>query len=264
MRIRTGGFEPHMTDPRVPTPIDADVIFYFDPVCPFAWITSRWFEKVRAQRGYTVDYRFISLRQLNAHIDYDTHFPPEYEEGHNAGLRMLRLAAAVRDAAGRAAMGDLYAALSTTVFDVPRGGDDVAEAGRRAALGTPDHVAPILQALGHDPALADALYDESWDAIVQAETDEALARTGKDVGTPIISFQPPDGPSFFGPVISRIPSDEEAVELWDAAVTLARFPGFAEMKRSLRERPQLRSFGVEPGETGAEEDWHGGSRRQKK
>jgi hypothetical protein len=67
-----------------------------------------------------------------------------------------------------------------------------------------------------------------------------------------------------GPVISRLPSDQEAIRLWDHVAGLASFPGFAELKRSLRERPQLRSLGVNPGETGIQEDWHGGSRRLKK
>jgi hypothetical protein len=68
----------------------------------------------------------------------------------------------------------------------------------------------------------------------------------------------------FGPVISRLPDEEQAVELWEHVVALARFPGFAELKRSLREQPQLPSFGVQPGEVGIQEDWHGGSRRLKK
>ena len=80
---------------------------------------------------------------------------------------------------------------------------------------------------------------------------------------PLVSstLRPPDGPSFFGPVISRVPTDEDALRLWDAVTTLASFPSFAEMKRSLRERPALRAFGVEPGEAGIEEDWRAGSRR---
>ena len=63
-----------------------DLHFYFDPVCPFAWMTSKWVRMVAKQRDYRVDWRFISLRILNAHIDYDAHFPPEYEAGHTAGL----------------------------------------------------------------------------------------------------------------------------------------------------------------------------------
>jgi len=112
--------------------------------------------------------------------------------------------------------------------------------------------------------VADALEDTSVDAELQWETDEALGLTGRDVGTPIIHFQPPDGVAFFGPVISRLPDEADATRLWDHVVGLAGFPGFAELKRSLRERPQLRSFGVNPGEAGIQEDWHGASRRHKK
>ena len=68
-----------------------DIEFFWDPVCPFAWITSRWVAKVSAQTGYKVDWRFISLRLLNKHKNYATEFPPEYEHGHTAGLRMLRV-----------------------------------------------------------------------------------------------------------------------------------------------------------------------------
>ncbi len=62
----------------------ADINFYFDPICPFAWMTSKWIRMVAAQRTYSVDWRFISLRLINAHIDYDTHFPPEYDAQHTA------------------------------------------------------------------------------------------------------------------------------------------------------------------------------------
>ena len=240
---------------------DYDLHFHFDPVCPFAWLTSRWVEQVAAQRDYAVDWRFISLRVLNRLVDYDSHFPPEYEAGHNAGLRMLRVCAAARQAHGREVIGPLYTELGSDWFDQPRAEDERA---RRATMGTPEHVAPLLEAVGLPTSLTDALNDESWDAEIEAETEDALRRTGKDVGTPIIHFQPPDGVAFFGPVISRLPSDEEAAELWDHVIALAAFPGFSEMKRSMRERPQLRLFGVEPGGVGIEEDWHGGSRRQKK
>jgi 2-hydroxychromene-2-carboxylate isomerase len=241
--------------------IDADIHFYWDPVCPFAWMTSRWVRQVMAQRDHTVDWRFISLRIINQHVDYDSHFPPEYEHGHTAGLRMLRVAAAVRAEHGRAAMGPLYAAMGASVFDVDppdRGGPD------RLRLGTAEHVADLLGDVGLPTTFVDALDDATWDAELEAETDEALASTGKDVGTPIISFRPPDGPSFFGPVISRLPSDDDAVALWDSVVHLATFPGFAELKRSLRELPQLQALGVSEDEVGVEQDWHGGSRRQKK
>jgi 2-hydroxychromene-2-carboxylate isomerase len=236
----------------------ADLRFWFDPVCPFAWLTSRWVRMVAAQREYEVEWRFISLRLLNAHVDYDAHFPPEYEAGHTSGLRLLRMAARTRAEHGPQAVGPLYAALGAQVFETPSGPGDEVRRGTRA------FVAPILADAGLPGDLADALDDESWDAQLRAETDEALALTGKDVGTPILQFRPPDGVAFFGPVISRLPSEDEAVQLWDHVIGLASFPGFAELKRSLRERPQLVGFGWRPEEERVEEDWHGGSRRQKR
>lgn len=239
----------------------ADIRFYFDPVCPFAWMTSKWVRQVQAARNYTVDWRFISLRLLNSHIDYDAHFPPEYEAGHTAGLRLLRVAARTRAEHGRDAVAGLYAALGAEVFDREPVPDDPRSHGHR---GTPEFVTPVLTGLGLPAALAEALDEPRWDAEIQAETDEALSLTGKDVGTPILHFEPPEGVAFFGPVISRLPSEDEAAELWDHVIALARFPGFAEMKRSLRELPQLRALGVSEDEVGVAQDWHGGSRRQKR
>ena len=239
---------------------DADLHFYFDPVCPFAWMTSQWVRTVAARREYAVDWRFISLRLLNAHVDYDAQFPPEYEAGHTAGLRLLRVAARTRAEHGRPAVGELYAALGERIFETePEEGE---RDPRVDVRGTRPFVEPALAAAGLPAGLADALDDPSWDAQVQAETDEALALTGKDVGTPIIQLDPPDGLAFFGPVISRKVGDDDAEQLWDHVVGLTRFPGFAELKRSLRERPQLAAFGVAQDEVGLTEDWHGGSRRQ--
>ena len=236
---------------------DADLNFYFDPLCPFAWITSKWVRQVTAQRDYAVDWRFISLRLLNAHIDYASQFPPDYEAGHTAGLRLLRVAARVRAEHGREAVGPLYEAFGRHIFEVPRPHN-------RAEYGTREWARPLLAEVGLPAFLADAVDDESADVEIRAETDEALALTGKDVGTPILHFRPPEGVAFFGPVISRLPDDTDAVELWDHVIALAGFPAFAELKRSLREQPQLPAFGVRPGEVGREEDWHGGSRRLKR
>lgn len=237
----------------------ADIHFYFDPVCPFAWMTSKWVRLVQERREYRVDWRFISLRLVNAHVDYSARFPPEYEAGHTAGLRLLRLAARTRAEHGREAVGPLYAALGARIFDREPVPDEAAFHARR---GTREFVLPALAAAGLPAELADALDDAYWDAQLEAETAEALTLTGKDVGTPILHFAPPDGVAFFGPVISRVPSPEQAVELWEHVIALAGFPGFSELKRSLRELPQLRALGVAEGEVGREQDWHGGSRRR--
>ncbi|PYI64638.1 hypothetical protein CVV68_21380 [Arthrobacter livingstonensis] len=244
--------------------MDADINFYFDPVCPFAWMTSKWVRQVQAQRDYTVDWRFISLRLINAEVDYAALFPPEYEAGHMAGLRLLRVAARARAEHGRDSMAGLYAAFGAHIFDVaPDPVNQRTEGEVRERRGTREFVEPILARAGLPLELAEALEDETWDAEIRAETDEALALTGRDVGTPIIHFQPPAGVAFFGPVISRLPAEDDAGVLWDHVVGLARFPGFAELKRSLREQPQLAALGVDANTVGQQEDWRAGSRRQK-
>ncbi len=231
-----------------------DIEFFWDPVCPFAWITSRWVVKVAEQSDYNIDWRFISLRLLNKDKDYATEFPPEYEFGHTAGLRILRVAAAVRNDLGREPLGALVTAYGESYWDKAKG------SGMSTHLSTTEHAVEVLTAAGLPAHYADALDDTAWDPMLADETELALSRTGRDVGTPIISFQPPEGLSFFGPVISRVPSDDEAVPLWNAVITLAAFPGFAEMKRSMREVPQLNILG---GTSGAptSEDWTGGYRK---
>lgn len=233
----------------------ADLEFYFDPVCPFAWMTSKWVRMVAAQRDYDVEWRFISLCLVNAEVDYASHFPAGYERGHTAGLELLRVAAAVREDHGPAAVGPLYAAYGAEIFD--------SAPGRQADLhrDPKGFVSPILEGLGLPVGLAGAVSDTTFDAEIQAETDRALALTGRDVGTPILHFEPPEGTALFGPVISRLPNPDDTVALWDHVVALARFGGFAELKRSLRETPQLRALGVEEGAIGAEEDWQQGHRR---
>jgi hypothetical protein len=237
-----------------------DLHFYFDPVCPFAWMTSKWVRMVAAQRDYRVDWRFISLRILNSHIDYAAHFPPNYEDGHTAGLRLLRVAARVRAEHGRESVGSFYAAIGTRIFDTSREVDPLSASDQ----GARHTLEPLLGRLGLPSDVVDALEDERFDNEIRAETEEALALTGRDVGTPILHFQPPSGTAFFGPVISRLPSAHDAGPLWDHVIALASFPGFAEIKRSLRERPQLASFGVDAESAGIKDDWHAGSRRPKK
>src|SRR6201999_2630637 len=183
---------------------DADVRFSFDPVCPFAWMTSKWVRIVQEQRGYTVDWRFISLRMVNAdayQADMASHL-----EGHTAGLRLLRVAAAARDRFGSEAAGRFYAAAGGRIWDSPP--DPAQEGAGGGHRGTPRFAALILADAGLPAAL-----------------------TGKDVGTPIIQFQPPDGMAFFGPVISRLPSPADAVRLWDHVAGLASFPRLPPIKR---------------------------------
>lgn len=230
---------------------DTSLRFYFDPVCQFAWMTSKWVRMVVAARDFTVEWRLISLRVLNSHIDYDSHFPPEYEASHTAGLRMLRVAARTRAESGPQALDALQSSFGQHIFEVPpwRGMRH-----RTDTVGHPEHVARILAHAGLPAEFVAALDDTSCDAVIKAETEEALALTGRDVGTPILHVDPPGGVAFFGPVISRLPTPEQAVELWDHVVGLARFGGFTELKRSLRERPQLPVFGISTDDAGVQED----------
>ena len=147
--------------PTVPPESDSsyDNEFFWDPVCPFCWITSRWVEKVAAQRGLQVDYRFISLRLINKDKDYATEFPPEYEHGHTAGLRMLRVAAAVRQGLGREPLGALVEAYGRSYWDKPKG------SGMRAHLSTTEHAAEVLVAAGLPADYAAHLDEPGWDAM---------------------------------------------------------------------------------------------------
>jgi hypothetical protein len=206
----------------------ADVEFFWDPICPWAWLTSCWVREVQAQRPIDVDWRFIALRFVNEDRDYST-FPDGYARTHTRGLELLRVAAAVRESAGRGAVGPLYQAFGTVIHD-----HDSA-----TSFDSPGKTAEILAGLGLAPELADAAYSTGYDDVIRAETVEALERCGGNVGTPIISWSPPTGPSFFGPVISRAPKGDEALRLWDAVTELGANPWFSELKRSTRSRPQF-------------------------
>jgi hypothetical protein len=183
--------------------------------------------EVAAQRPLEIDWKFISLRFVNKDRDYDREFPEGYVRQHTLGLRLLRVAAAVRQSAGPEAMPDLYGAFGGIIHD---------DRNRDAIYDTPA-IADVLERLGHKRELAEAADGTEFDDVIMAETTEALERCGGFVGTPVISFAPPDGPSFFGPVLSQVPKGEQALALWDAAVTLGRYPHFSELKRSNRGKP---------------------------
>ena len=215
----------------------ADLEFFFDPVCPFCWVTSRWVRQVQRLRGLQVRWRFISLEMLNEDAGYEDK-PDRYPEVHHKGLELLRVAAAARETHGEDVVGPLYRTIGRHLWEVPL--DDVDGEGFEAILehhAAPTPVEPILTEAGLPTDLAAAREDPRWDAVIRTDTEEALDRAGGDVGTPILSFSPPDGPAFFGPVISEEPSDEDAARCWDAVTTLARWPGFAELKRGLRRFP---------------------------
>jgi hypothetical protein len=132
-------------------------------------------------------------------------------------------------------MGDLYTVFGESIWHRPR------VEGSRAfdGIAEPEHLRASLHRAGVDESFAASADDDTFDDELRAEVQTALSRTGPGVGTPVVVFRPPDGPAFFGPVISRIPDDAEALRLWDAVLTLGEWPGFAEIKRGMRETPQL-------------------------
>ncbi|HEY4331942.1 MAG TPA: DsbA family protein [Ilumatobacteraceae bacterium] len=207
----------------------ADLDFFFDPVCPFAWITSRWVNEVKALRDYDVRWRFISLAVLNENQTAEW-YTPEYRAGHVAGLMGLRVADAVRLTADNDAVGRIYTELGTALH--------VQNRRKEIQADTLGFIKGALAAADCDVSLAGEMDNTEHDAHIRAETELALARTGKDVGTPILTFHPdaPDENSFFGPVISKAPRGEAALKLWDAIEVIALTPSMSELKRSSRAR----------------------------
>ena len=205
----------------------ADLDFFFDPGCPWAWVTSRWVTEVSALRKYEVSWKFISLSMINTDKGYKP--GDDYHKMiHTFGLQALRVASAARADAGNDAVAKFYTAIGTTVHvEKIRDGFD-----------TDPHkfLSDMLRRHSLPKVWADSLNDETHTAVIRYETDLALSRTGKDVGTPILTFKPDQSNegSFFGPVISKSPRGDEALKLWDAVETIATTSGVAELKRSLR------------------------------
>ncbi|MGA0043623.1 MAG: DsbA family protein [Ilumatobacteraceae bacterium] len=210
----------------------ADLQFYFDPVCPWAYITSRWMVEVQEQRGYDVSWKFISLFMINNDRGYNEGNMP-WRDGHMSGLQALRVASAARAAAGNDAVAAVYTALGKAIHVDKRRPKDSTE--------LKDFARTVLSEAGLNPQWAESATDELHDEVIRYETSRALELTGKDVGTPILVFHPekPNEASFFGPVISSIPRGAEALRLWDAVETLATTSGMAELKRSLRGAPSF-------------------------
>jgi len=181
------------------------------------------------RRSYEVDGRFISLWILNEDNDQEW-YTPEYRAGHYLGHQGLRIANAIRLQEDGDAVGAWYTALGEALHLNNR--RDEARADNEAFLEA------VLDEAGFSVAYLNDASDEIHDEYLRAETDLALSRTGKDVGTPILTFRPGSDRegSFFGPVISKAPKGEAARELWDA-IELIATSGVAELKRSNRAAP---------------------------
>ncbi|GAB1644466.1 disulfide bond formation protein DsbA [Krasilnikovia sp. MM14-A1259] len=209
------------------------VDLWFDPLCPWAWVTSRWLLEVERVRDIDTRFHVMSLAILNEGND---DVPQEYADRPAAYFELrrqawgpVRICVAAARAAGAPVLRDLYTALGTRIHP---GGEPLGDELYRAALAD----------AGLDPALADAARSDEYDADLTASHEAGLDLVGADVGTPIIRAPGPDGATvaFFGPVIGAAPTGEAAGRLWDGVLLVAGTRGFYELKRSRDARP---SFG---------------------
>jgi hypothetical protein len=208
-----------------------DLEFFLDPMCPFAWQTSVWVRRVAELRSLEIGWRFISLRLLNEELSHQE-LSPERRAAHLLGTRVLRLCAAAREHAGNDAVDAIYESWGSQLWNAPNDGRDFATARAEVLAGI--ELSSLVAAAALPPELVDAADDESYDEVIRAETLLALDRAGDQLGTPIITFGPPEGASFFGPVISHALADDVALQLYDSVRTLAELGCFSELKRSKR------------------------------
>lgn len=193
--------------------------FWFDPACPFAWVTSRWIGEVEAVRDIQTVWHVMSLSVLNEGRDLD----PGYREAMDNAWGPVRVITAAQQEHGPETVKPLYDAMGGLIH----------EAGEK------DRSVVISKALaecGLPAALADAATTDAYDGPLRASHEEGISLVGQDVGTPVVAF---NGTAFFGPVLTRIPRGEEAGRLWDATTTLAGYPSFFELKRSRTESPRF-------------------------
>jgi hypothetical protein len=186
--------------------------------------------EVQQRRHYDVNWRFISLAMINKDRT-DDWYTPQYRAGHQSGLRGLRIADQIRIEHGNSAVAVFYTALGDAIHRQRR-----AKEFRDEPLAS---FAGLLSRIELPELLAAHALDDSHDAHIAADTELALTRAGRDVGTPILTFRPgaPDEGSFFGPVVASIPRGPQAVRLWDAVELIATTSGMAELKRSGRAAP---------------------------
>lgn len=202
------------------TPAD----FWFDPLCPWAWMTSRWMLEVEKVRPVEVRWHVMSLAVLNE--DKLDELPENYRELLATAWGPVRVCIAAEQQHGSEVLAPLYTALGTRFHN-------------RGLERTRETLVDALREAGLPAELADAADSDAYDAQLRASHKEGIDLVGQEVGTPVIAVPGHDGDriAFFGPVVTPAPKGEEAARLWDGTLMVASIPGFYEIKRTRTQGP---------------------------